>query len=203
LEHAKRLAVLAAQLDGPDYDIAPIRLLVQLLLSARSFVHLMSTGLSQEMLGVLRTIGELVSVAAIFSSIDKNTANELGELQRDGVPIEAFVAGTRPSSDDLPHTKLIVVDGVIAIAGSVNFTAKAWRKAANRMENVEVVTDLPKIVRLNNNYFAHHWGRLNCSFAGSGNGAWRFDTNNQDLELRGADESGEAESGPASIATES
>jgi phosphatidylserine/phosphatidylglycerophosphate/cardiolipin synthase-like enzyme len=121
----------------------------------------MSTGLSQEMLGVLRTISELVAVAGIFSNIEKNTATELGKLERDGVPLKTYATGTKPSSDDVPHMKLIVVDGLVAIAGSVNFTAKGWRKAAQRMENVNFVTELPRIVELNNNCFAHDWSLLN------------------------------------------
>ena len=175
IEHAQRLGRIVTELENPEREHSPIRLLTHLLLSARAFVHVMTTGLSQDMLGVLRTVAEVVPIYGIFGRIDKNEVAELEAMREDGVPIAYFVVGSRSSPEDFPHTKLIVVDGLVAVSGSANLTTGAWRKAAKKMERVEAVTNSVDVVRSNNEFFASQWARLNSSFHATGSGGWRYD----------------------------
>jgi hypothetical protein len=43
-----------------------------------------------------------------------------------------------------------VVDGILGVTGLTNFTYKAWRKAADDREIIEVVTDVDRVRELNN-----------------------------------------------------
>lgn len=60
----------------------------------------------------------------------------------------------------MPHQKLVVIDGLLAFKGSVNLTPTAWRKAALGYDEVEVLTDVEKVINLHNCYFSPIWADL-------------------------------------------
>ena len=67
-------------------------------------------------------------------------------------------------SRELIHTKLIVIDGLLAISGSPNLTTESWRKMVANKERLDIVTDVSKVVADNNRYFSSHWADLNTEF---------------------------------------
>jgi len=64
-------------------------------------------------------------------------------------------------TEDIPHQKLIIVDGLLAFKGSANLTQTAWRSAERGTDMVEIVTDVQEVGRLNNNFFSPIWGKMN------------------------------------------
>jgi phosphatidylserine/phosphatidylglycerophosphate/cardiolipin synthase-like enzyme len=62
--------------------------------------------------------------------------------------------------DKLPHQKLIVIDGLLAFKGSANLTLGGWRKAQWGYDEIEVVTDVEKVINLHNRYFSPIWAKL-------------------------------------------
>src|SRR5262249_21598106 len=51
---------------------------------------------------------------------------------------------------DVPHKKLIVIDGLLAFKGSANLTQTAWRSAEQGMDIIEVVSNISEVSRLHN-----------------------------------------------------
>jgi phosphatidylserine/phosphatidylglycerophosphate/cardiolipin synthase-like enzyme len=76
-----------------------------------------------------------------------------------GLEIKTVCASSR-NWEELPHQKLVVIDGLLAFKGSVNLTPTAWRKAARGYDEVEVLTDLEKVINLHNRYFSPVWANL-------------------------------------------
>jgi hypothetical protein len=60
---------------------------------------------------------------------------------------------------EVPHQKLIVIDGLLAFKGSSNLTLSGWRKADKGLDIIEVVTDVGEVIRLHNEYFSPLWAR--------------------------------------------
>jgi len=64
------------------------------------------------------------------------------------------------NADELPHQKLVVIDGLMAFKGSANLTQTAWRKAEIGYDEIEVVTNVEKVIDLHNRYFSPVWANL-------------------------------------------
>ena len=157
LEHATNLAYMARQLRVPDDEMPPMRGLLQLLLTARSFVHITSFGLDEFMVAMLETVAQYRPVAAVVSGLMPKLEPTLEPAPKEAPLLEIRIEGTREDVGDQNHGKLIVVDGLVAITGSANFTHKAWRKAADGKEMVDVVTDIDRVRDINNRYFSPIW----------------------------------------------
>ena len=67
-------------------------------------------------------------------------------------------AGLRTA--DIPHQKLVVIDGLLAFKGSANLTQMAWRSAAQGTEIIEVVSNIDEIISLHNQFFSPMWVRM-------------------------------------------
>jgi phospholipase D-like protein len=160
LSHATGLAQLAAELRGADDDHPPLQSLMRLLLAARSFIHITTFGLDEFTLGLLELAAQRVLVSTTVSGLDDKMIKVLAPASAEAPALEVRVEGGRHDPGDQNHGKLIVVDGLLAVTGSTNFTHKAWRKAAVSMEIVEVVTDVRRVSEFNNRYFAPTWARL-------------------------------------------
>jgi hypothetical protein len=160
LQHAMTLARMARQLRSPDDKMPPLRGLLHLLLSARSFIHLTTFGLDQFTLGMLETISQLKPIAAVASGVDPKIREILSPTAAEAPMLSLRIEGTKADREDLNHGKLIVVDGIVAVTGSVNLTRQGWRKAAASMEIVDVVTEIDRVRDLNNRYFSPLWSRL-------------------------------------------
>lgn len=76
-----------------------------------------------------------------------------------GLTIKSVCASSR-NWEELPHQKLIVIDGLLAFKGSANLTMTGWRKAEIGHEEIEVITDVKKAIALHNRYFSPVWANL-------------------------------------------
>lgn len=159
LGHAKHLAQLGALLRGSDPTVPPLRALILLLGAARSVVHLTTFGLDDFMTGVLTSAAQHRDVCVVASGVEDRTLKTLPLLANEAPRLRVRVEGRRHADHDQMHGKLIVIDGLLAVTGSANFTHKAWRKAERDMEIVEVVTEIDRVTTLNNRYFTSAWLR--------------------------------------------
>lgn len=162
LEHAKHLASLCRLLVDESPSYPPLTVLLAILQSARSCVHLMTFGMSQTLLGALMVVAQRVEVSGIVAHADKGISREIEEIRKhDEAPLlDLRVYGASGDTEDQPHTKLIMIDGLVAVSGSCNLTAAAWRKVAKNMERIELVTTTSDVAKLNNRYFSTHWKDL-------------------------------------------
>jgi hypothetical protein len=171
MAHAKELAELARLLRAPG-DQPALRVLVTCLLRARAFIHFTTWGISQALLGVLASISEIVPVAGIASGVDRNTEREVTKLRSDFPFLDIRTVTKGGDDTDLIHTKLIVIDGLLAISGSPNLTIDAWHKTATNKERLDIITDVQKVIDDNNRYFATHWADLRSDFDPSVISTW-------------------------------
>lgn len=163
LEHGRQLGIQsAALLDSfsSNSSSPPLRLLLDLLSKAQSFVHVITWSLDSVMVGVLKMLAVRVPIAVIATSVHETTRSQLQEFP-DEHPLLTSYCPRR--SDDGWHQKLVVVDGLVAVTGSANFTTRAYRKADLSREHVEVVTDLAQVRELNNQLFSRQWHELGGS----------------------------------------
>jgi hypothetical protein len=163
IEHIKHLAFIASnvQQDSPNYP--PLKGLFESINKAQQFIHFTSFGISHQFLGALKLAAQRIPVRGIVS-LPPAQAWLLPELEcykgeAPGLEIKTVCASSR-TWEELPHQKLIVIDGLLAFKGSVNLTQTAWRKAARGYDEVEVLTDVEKVINLHNRYFSPVWADL-------------------------------------------
>jgi hypothetical protein len=163
IEHCKQLALIASsmRLYSPDYP--PVKGLLQGLNQAQCFVHLTSWGISHQFLGFLKMAAQRVKVRGIVS-LPPDQAWLLPELEcykneAPNLEIKAVCASSN-RWDELPHQKLVVIDGLTAFRGSANLTQMAWRKAEIGYDEIEVITNVEEVSKLHNRYFSPVWANL-------------------------------------------
>lgn len=128
-----------------------------LLASAKKFVHFTTYKISHVFIGSLKTVAQKIPVRGIVSGMDQNsTLEELTTYQRDayGLNVKVF---QRDNSKVIPHQKIIIIDGLLAIKGSTNLTLNGWRNAEQGLDMIEVATNLREVTELNNRYFSPVW----------------------------------------------
>ncbi|TYQ26089.1 phospholipase D-like domain-containing protein [Pseudanabaena sp. UWO310] len=159
-EHSLRLAsIIQMLLDGEP----PIKVMMTALASAKCFVHFTTFGISHQMHGILKMTSYSVPVRGIVSlgHDQQSISSELIDHPEESPNLSIkVVKGNSKNWAELPHQKLIVIDGLIAFKGSVNLTQTAWRKSAYFYDALEVVTDIEKVIQLHNNYFSTVWAKL-------------------------------------------
>ena len=162
-EHIKNLKLIAnrVQQDSPDYP--PLKGLFESINKAQQFIHFTTFGINQQILGALKLAAQQIQVSGIVS-LPPDQAWLLPELEcykneAPGLSIKTVCASSR-NWEELPHQKLVVIDGLLAFKGSVNLTPTAWRKAARGYDEVEVLTDVEKVINLHNRYFSPVWADL-------------------------------------------
>jgi len=155
LEHCRDLAFIGAQLEaGGDYW-TPLKCLFASLEKAERFVHFVSFSIDIAMCGALAVLAERVDVRGIVGVANESVEDEIKRLK-----LRVNIYG-KNRWGDVPHQKLIVVDGVLAFKGSANLSTQAWHKAGKaKQELVESVTDLSAVVGLDNTYFARLWAQV-------------------------------------------
>jgi phosphatidylserine/phosphatidylglycerophosphate/cardiolipin synthase-like enzyme len=163
VEHTKHLRLIAnrVQQDSPNYP--PLKGLFESINNAQQFIHFTTFGISHQFLGALKLVAQRIQVRGIVS-LPPDQAWLLPELEcykneAPGLSIKMVCASSR-NWEELPHQKLVVIDGLLAFKGSVNLTQTAWRKAARGYDEVEVLTDLEKVINLHNRYFSPVWADL-------------------------------------------
>lgn len=152
IEHSRELARIAT------CDMLPLEKLYKALDQSKAFVHFVTWGISHQHIGALKLVAQRVKTKGIISGIKQSLAEELRESEKEA---ERLILRTFPLSAnlsvDIPHTKLIVIDGLLAFKGSANLTLNGRRKAAQGREHIEVVTDIQQIKDLNNRLFSPIW----------------------------------------------
>jgi phosphatidylserine/phosphatidylglycerophosphate/cardiolipin synthase-like enzyme len=163
IQHIKNLNHIAnkVQQDSPHYP--PLKGLFESIKEAQKFIHFTTFGINQQILGALKLAAQNIKVRGIVS-LPPDQAWLLPELEcyrneAPGLEIKAVCAVSR-NWEELPHQKLVVIDGLLAFKGSVNLTQTAWRKAARGYDQLEVLTDVEKVMNLHNRYFSPVWADL-------------------------------------------
>ena len=150
IEHARALALSAVTGQPLDW-------LLSALLQARAFVHFATYSLDLAMVGVLGLASRRVQVAGVIGVAHETVEDELERMSLTGIKVYG-----KNRFGDVPHQKLVVVDGLLAFKGSANMSVSAWHKAGlAQQEMVEAVTAIDEVRTLNNNYFAPQWLSLN------------------------------------------
>lgn len=165
IEQCQQLASIANSMQQSSPNYPPIRGLLQALNQAQCFVHVTSWGISDQFLGFLKMAAQRVKVQGIVS-LPPAQAWLLPELEcykneAENLQIKAICASNH-RWDELPHQKLVVIDGLMAFKGSANLTQTAWRKAGIGYDEVEIVTEVEKVIDLHNRYFSPVWANLSA-----------------------------------------
>lgn len=157
INHARALAGISMRLRRQEEAFPPMRALLLAVSSAKSFVHFVSFGISVVLIGALKIVAQRVPVRGVISAPDRWATEELAV--RSEAPFMNLKVLDR-AQGDVPHQKVVVVDGLLAFKGSANLTVQGWRKAAQGLDIVEPVTRLDDVISLHNTYFAPLWGKL-------------------------------------------
>ncbi|MDM8529761.1 phospholipase D-like domain-containing protein [Anaerolineales bacterium HSG25] len=147
-------------------QIPPMRILLSALRKAQGFVHLTTYGMSHVLLGVLKVVSQEIQVRGIVANAHPSLVKEIGDYTDENPGLELIpIPATNDyrNADQIPHQKLIIIDGLLAFTGSANFTSTAWRKAKTGYEHVDVMTDIGHIQDIHNRLFCKTWLKLNPS----------------------------------------
>jgi hypothetical protein len=163
IEQIKHLGLIASRVQQDSFDYPPFKGLFESINKAQKFIHFTTFGINQQILGALKLAAQGIQVRGIVS-LPPDQAWLLPELEcykneAPGLTIKTVCASSR-NWEELPHQKLVVIDGLLAFKGSVNLTQTAWRKAARGYDEVEVLTDVEKVINLHNRYFSPVWAEL-------------------------------------------
>jgi len=115
-----------------------------------------SWNITEQLIGALKIISQRVAVRGIVSGAKDWIIEEL-TTHKDEAPMFDVKTFSQGDWKNMPHQKIIVIDGLIAFKGSANLTVQGWRKSANGRDHVEVVTDVDEVIRLHNKLFAPVW----------------------------------------------
>ncbi len=169
MKHTRDLAnigkAMENSLKGKERKIPPMRIMLTALLNAKFFVHLTTYGISHLLLGALKVTSQQVDIKGIVSNVRREDLiremtgypNEHPRLKL--IPLQA--SNDYKQATNIPHHKLIIIDGLLAFTGSTNFTNAAWRKVKKGYEYVQVITDIGAVQELNSRLFSRTWLRFN------------------------------------------
>ena len=157
--HSKRLARVGMDFRRETNDWPPLRSLYATLSLAKHFVHFTSFGITHLMMGALAATSHRVPVRAVVSNMSDTATEEVTHLATEAPAFNIRSFGP-PNYRDMPHQKLLIIDGLLAFKGSANFTQAGWRNAGRGRDVLEVVTNTEEVISLNNRYFAPMWAEL-------------------------------------------
>ena len=159
IEHSKTLAKIANKIKENNPNYPPIKGLFEALNQAKWFVHFTSYGITHLMIGALKLTAQRIPVRGIVS-LSSNDAIALTELQGNEEESPMFQVKTFLGSNtysELPHQKLIVIDGLLAFKGSVNLSQNAWIKILKNHEDLKIITNVDKVIENHNRLFSSLW----------------------------------------------
>lgn len=168
--HSRKLAACASTMYKGLRDKKsppPLRVLLSAFLVAESFIHLTSYGLNHSFLGALKLISQGVDVRGLVSNVKEDLVKEINDYKDENPRLNLITLSPtntyRRIEDEIPHQKLIIIDGLLAFAGSANLTLSAWRNAREGLDHIEVITDLGRIQEYHDRLFSRHWYKFNPS----------------------------------------
>jgi hypothetical protein len=167
MAHSRTLAEIAQRARDSQHPKVwsqrPIQPLFHALLFANVFVHFVTYGISPLFVGAIKLAAQRVPMRGIVSNADSQAKDEFTVHGAEAplLTVKLFERSDRPADwDAMPHQKLIVIDGLLAFKGSANLTTAGWRKSAQGLDVIEVVTDVTEVKELHNRYFCPIWARL-------------------------------------------
>jgi PLD-like domain len=160
ISHGKALARIASFLQSNDRFYTPLNGFLAALSAAENFVHFTTYNLNALMLGVFALAGHRVSVTGVVGKSDSWLLAEIERLKMESPQLDIVAYPDGTDWTEMPHQKLVVIDGLLAFKGSANLTTSGWRKAAEGLDSVEAVTDLAQVRDLNNRLFSPLWARV-------------------------------------------
>lgn len=149
----------------PIITYPPIRALFESLQKAEKFVHFITLGISELFLGAIKLTAQRIDIRGIVSNPSKKIIDELRKYPDEAPNLDIKIYEGKDESKkpkSIPHNKLIIIDGLMAIKGSANLHHLAWRKAIEGHEEIDIVTDVKKVIELNNSYFSRIWSKLSA-----------------------------------------
>lgn len=163
IAHGQQLAAIAHYFNKRDQDYPPMRALFESLNSAKQFVHFTTFGLSHILFGALKLKAQSIAVRGVAANIHSDFVSELKDFPSEASKLEIQVFKRNLPADEwnnIPHQKLIVIDGLLAFKGAANMTNEGWRKAGNGRDHVEIVTNIKDVVDLHNKLFSPVWAEF-------------------------------------------
>lgn len=169
-ENLYELGAIASQMPparkstGPR--IPPLAILMKAIAQSRRFIHFLTYSTDTTMLGALKMASEHTQVRGIvgtLNSYNQGLLEELGPSPRHAMNHDGPFLILAPSADgalvDPVHTKIVIVDGLLAFKGSANLTVTGYQNAGANppTEIVEVVTQPSEVLQLNNEHFSPSW----------------------------------------------
>jgi len=109
---------------------------------------------------MLALLSHRVPVRGIISIDEERKAQQLVEAHDYGGRGFEVVPLSRQHSGWRPHQKLIIIDGFLAISGSLNLTIESWCKLDDGCEHVVIETRPEQVWHLNNTLFSPVWSEL-------------------------------------------
>lgn len=164
IAHGQQLASIAHNFNKGSQSYPPMRALFEAFASARQFIHFTTFGLSHILFGALKLKAQNIVVRGIAANIHPDFTPEINDYPHEAVKLEIRTFERSHHKHDwknIPHQKLIVIDGLIAFKGTANLTNEGWRKAALGLDHVEIVTNIKEISELHNKLFSPIWAESN------------------------------------------
>jgi phosphatidylserine/phosphatidylglycerophosphate/cardiolipin synthase-like enzyme len=158
--HGQRLAAIAYNFNKRSIDYPPMRAILESISAARQFVHFTTFGLSHALFGALKLKAQTTTIRGIAANLHSDFAREISDYRNEAPRLELKVYernNTGNDSGNIPHQKLIVIDGLLAFKGAANMTNEGLRKAAVGRDHIEVVTNIEEVVTLHNKLFSPIW----------------------------------------------
>lgn len=144
-----------------EKNIKPLKTLFQILLTAKRFIHFLSTGYSAEILGAMKMASVRgIKIRGIISGMPNYLEKNIKESEKLGEMNEISLLRFPENYKDyknIPHTKLIVVDGMLAFKGGVNLTMTGIRRPNKNLDIFEPVTKINEVIDLHNKLFCPTW----------------------------------------------
>lgn len=169
-ENLSELAAVAGLLPPhtsvTEMDIEPLSLVFRAIHAAKWFIHFTTFSVDTTFLGVLKAASHKVRVRGLVGNLSpfvRESLEAMDAFNHRQYESPFLILGDTVDNPriDAIHTKLLIIDGVLAIKGSANLNVNAYKKAGKKFatEAIEAVSSPVQVARLNNSYFARHWGR--------------------------------------------
>lgn len=158
--HGQQLASIAHNFNRGEESYPPMRGLFEAVASAKQFIHFTTFGLSHILFGALKLKAQSIPIRGIAANIHPDFVSEIKDYHYEARNLTIRTFERAQSGHDwsnIPHQKLIVIDGLIAFKGAANMTNEGWRKAALGRDHVEIVTNIKEVSELHNKLFSPIW----------------------------------------------
>jgi hypothetical protein len=143
----------------------PMRALFEALLNAQKFVHFVTFGCSPVLMGAIKMVAQRVPVRGIVSNSADWVKEEFVTNKDEAPHLDVRIFERSDRREDwqaASHSKLIVIDGLLLFKGAANLTTEGWRKAARRLDVLEIETNVNEVISFHNNYFSPVWAGFNA-----------------------------------------